>query len=321
MFRNLKNLIFSLNATNLMVLIFLQFINLIALIYFQRIPSWELIILGNVSLSIFILYISEKIKQNRNKFFYYLNYWYLLILIMIIFKELFFIVDPINGVIYDKYLISVDLFLFGGNPADFLYKIANPVLTEILQLAYVSYYFLPIILGYELYKRNKKIELDYLTFIVIYGFFLSYFGYLVFPAVGPRFTLYNFPNLNNELPGLFFTHFLRDYINAGEGITPHILHPIMIVERDAFPSGHTEITLLVMYLSHIFSAKTKKIIFPIGLLIIFATVYLRYHYVSDLIAGVFFMIFTAWSGYYLFNAWQKKRDLEIINLGQDEDTD
>jgi membrane-associated phospholipid phosphatase len=115
------------------------------------------------------------------------------------------------------------------------------------------------------------------------------------------------------------THFLRDYINSGEGISRHTLFPIKIVERDAFPSGHTDITLLVIYLSIIFKASSKKFILPTGILIIFATVYLRYHYVSDLIAGTLFMIFTVWSGKYLFNAWQIKRKEQIIILGNDAD--
>ncbi len=313
----IKELLKTLNAANLAVILFLQFINLISIIYYDRIPAWAAILIVNIITTAIILFISSQSKKSDSKFYRYFNYWYLPVLIMIIFKELFFIVDPVQGIIFDKYLIEADRFIFGGNPADFLYHIANPVLTELLQIAYVSYYFLPIILGYELYKENRKIELEYLMFLVMFGFFLSYFGYLGFPAVGPRFTIFNFSNLDKDLPGLFLTHFLRDYINSGEGITPHTLYPIKIVERDAFPSGHTDITLLVSYLAFVFNAKTKKFILPIGFLIIFATVYLRYHYVADLIAGTIFMIFTAWSGYYLFNAWQRKRNDETISLGKD----
>jgi len=315
--RKFKEILFNLSATNLTVILFLQFINLISIIYFLRIPNWEIIVLTNIAITLFVIYISEKVKKDGSNIYIFTNYFYLIILIMVIFKELFFIVDPINGVIYDKYLLLADQAMFGGNPADFLYKFSNKILTELLQLAYVSYYFLPIILGYELYKKKETLKLEYLMFLIIFGFFLSYLGYLCFPAVGPRFTIYNFANLDKELPGIFFTHFLRDYINSGEGISRHTLFPIKIVERDAFPSGHTDITLLVIYLSIIFKASSKKFILPTGILIIFATVYLRYHYVSDLIAGTLFMIFTVWSGKYLFNAWQIKRKEQIIILGND----
>ncbi len=319
MLQKFKELFLKINAANLSVILFLQLLNIVSIIYYDRIPNALIIIGVNVIVTIVIFFISEKISKSENRFYYYFNYWYLPILIMIIFKELFFIVDPVQGVIFDKYLIAADRFTFGGNPADFLYHISAPIITELLQLAYVSYYFLPIILGYELYKKNRKIELEYLMFLVMFGFFISYLGYLSFPAVGPRFTIFNFSNLDKELPGVFFTHFLRDYINSGEGISPHTLFPIKVVERDAFPSGHTDITLLVSYLAIVFNANSKKIILPIGFLIIFATVYLRYHYVADLIAGIVFMIFTAWTGYYLFNAWQKKRNCNTISLGKDAD--
>ncbi|OGU36952.1 MAG: hypothetical protein A2068_13220 [Ignavibacteria bacterium GWB2_35_6b] len=140
-----------------------------------------------------------------------------------------------------------------------------------------------------------------MTFIIVLGFFLSYIGYILLPAIGPRFTLHNFDLTNVELPGLFLTNYLREIVNAGESIPAGTPNPELVVQRDAFPSGHTQMTLLVMYLSVKFNSKTKYFFLINGSLLIFATVYLRYHYVADLIGGVIFMIFTLWSGYKLYN--------------------
>jgi membrane-associated phospholipid phosphatase len=49
---------------------------------------------------------------------------------------------------------------------------------------------------------------------------------------------------------------------------------------------------------------------PVGSLLIFATVYLQYHYVIDLVGGLIFMMFAMWSGKYIFNWWQRKVGLE-----------
>ena len=56
--------------------------------------------------------------------------------------------------------------------------------------------------------------------------------------------------------------------------------------RDCFPSGHTELTLLVLYYARVFQKKVFWLLFPIGTGIIISTVYLRYHYLIDVVAGV-----------------------------------
>ena len=128
------------------------------------------------------------------------------------------------------------------------------------------------------------------------------------PAVGPRFTLHDFASTNLEIPGLFLTNFLREVVNAGESIPSGTLNPIDVVQRDVFPSGHTQMTLIVMYLAVKLKSKNKLFFLIDGTLLIIATVYLRYHYFVDLIGGVIFMIFTMVIGKYLFNWWQRKNN-------------
>ncbi len=303
----LKKVFFSLSVINITIVAFLTFLSIVTLIYVERIPESLNIFIYNIIIVSFIFWLTYKQVTTRKRIYKLLEYAYLPVMIFFVFKELYFMTDPINCVVYDWYLIAIDKTLFGVNPTYVLNKIANPVLTELLQLAYSSYYFLPVILAVDLIKRGEANKADYMLFMVFYGFFLSYLGYLTIPAIGPRFTLHNFANIENELPGLFFTHYLREIINSGEGIEKASLFPLLKVQRDAFPSGHTEITLIVLYFAAKFKARTRYILFPIGILLIFATVYLRYHYVVDLIGGTLFMVYAVWTGKYLFEAWTKIR--------------
>jgi membrane-associated phospholipid phosphatase len=61
-----------------------------------------------------------------------------------------------------------------------------------------------------------------------------------------------------------------------------------------------------MYLSVRLKSRSKYFFVPVGSLLIIATVYLWYHYAIDLIAGLIFMIFSVWSGKYIFNWWRRK---------------
>ncbi|MEW6194705.1 MAG: phosphatase PAP2 family protein [Bacteroidota bacterium] len=217
-------------------------------------------------------------------------------------------VDPIRGVIIDNYLIIIDRFIFGFDPTIELYKISSPLLTELLQIVYGTFFFLPVILGVDLILSDKTNEFKYSTFIIVFGFVLSFIGYLLFPAIGPRFTLHNFATNNIEMPGLFITDMLREIVNSGESIPSGTPNPASVVQRDAFPSGHTQMTLLVMYLSVKFVSRLKLFFLINGSLLIFATVYLRYHYVADLIGGFLFMLLTLLSGKYFYNWWNEKTD-------------
>jgi membrane-associated phospholipid phosphatase len=65
------------------------------------------------------------------------------------------------------------------------------------------------------------------------------------------------------------------------------LNKLEVKTYDAFPSGHTELTLLVLYYAQRFHRRTFWWILPAGSALIISTVYLRYHYVVDVIAGAF----------------------------------
>jgi membrane-associated phospholipid phosphatase len=215
-------------------------------------------------------------------------------------------VRPIHPVDYDWLFISIDRWMFCVNPTQWIAKYAHPLITEILQISYFSYYILFVMLGIELYRRYKIEEFDRAAFLVVYGFYLSYLGYFLLPAVGPRFTLHDFYATNQELPGLLFTPWIRDFVNAGESISFQMANASEFVQRDVFPSGHTQLTMIVAYLSHQYKLKTRWIITVFGGLLVIGTVYLRYHYVVDLLGGVLFFMITIWSGKKIQSWWQKK---------------
>ena len=303
----IKTSIKNLLPVDFIVIVFCLFLSIINLIFLTKVPLWHIHLLTNIIIIEFILFTVYQEIKTKSFIWKQLHLWYLVPLIFIFFKELYGMIDPIRGIIYDDILILIDRFIFRFDPTVELYKIANPYLTELLQIVYGTFFFLPVVLGIDLIRQKKSEELNYSAFIIVYGFVLSYIGYIIVPAIGPRFTLHNFDTNNLELPGLFVTDFLREIVNSGESIPRGTLNPYLIVQRDAFPSGHTQMTLLVMFLSVKFGSKLKWFFVINGTLLIFATVYLRYHYVVDLIGGLFFMIYTLWSGKYIYNWWIKIR--------------
>jgi membrane-associated phospholipid phosphatase len=301
----LKSYLYHLKAFDLIVVIFYALLTLLNIIFCFEIEVWGYLVFFNL-LTVFIAFLIPFFETKyENKFWKIVHYLYIAPLILFTFKELHYLIRPIRGYDYDWLFIKIDRFIFGANPTQILYHISFPALTELLQIVYSSFYLLPLILALVLLRKRRFLACDYAVFSVIYGFYLSYVGYFMLPGIGPRFTLYNFANLNKELPGLFLTHFLRYMIDIGESIPNHAANPANYVQRDVFPSGHTMMTLIVMYLSVKLRDKSKYFFVPWGFLLIFATVYLRYHYFVDLIGGFLFMVFSVWTGKHIFNWWRK----------------
>jgi len=172
----------------------------------------------------------------------------------------------------DPWLIQVDLSLFGVHPTVWMERWVVPWLTDIMSFAYGSYYFLPVILITTLYLKDRRKLFDTAMFVLVFGYYVSFIGYIVSPAIGPRYTLAHLYSV--PLEGSFLTDVVRDGLNA-------LGHN----KRDVMPSGHTQIALMVLYLAYRYERTLFYSFFPLIIGLIVSTVYLRYHYVIDLIAG------------------------------------
>jgi len=255
------------------IVAYLIVVAILTLIFNNRVTLWGLICFLHVCVIVGIFLLARaRSRINASRFVLIMNDWYPVVLIPLTYKELEYLIPRIHPHDYDKALAAIDHNLFGVNPTVWLERFAHPALTELLQLAYPSYYFLPVVLGLLLWRARRYQAFDFFVFILAVGFYLSYLGYIIVPAVGPRFLLADLQT--KPLSGLLFFSAIRRALDNAEGIT-----------RDCFPSGHTELTMLVLYYARRFRLKTFWIMLPIGIAIIVATVYLRYHYVIDVAAG------------------------------------
>ncbi len=302
----LKELVKHLKAFDLVVIVFYIILTLLHIIYRDRIETWLIWVVVNLCIIVVSFVLAYMESKYDNEFWNGIHYWYIVPVVLITFKELYFMIQPIRIYDHDEMFILIDRWIFGADPTHILWQISHPLITEILQIVYGMFYLLPILLGLFLLRKKRYVAMDFAVFVIIYGFYLSYLGYFIWPGIGPRFTLHDFEMINQDLPGLFLTNFLRELVNAGESIPSGTPNPAEVVQRDIFPSGHTMITLIVMYLSVRLKSRSRFFFVPVGTLLIFSTVYLWYHYVIDLIGGLAFMIFAVWTGKYIFNWWRRK---------------
>jgi len=268
-------------------------LSLVSLTLHARIPAWRALVAANIAAVIVTVLLAGAAHITNSKVIRWAHEWAALPMVVFTYKQIYFIAGPIyHGKDFDQLLIAVDRALFRVNPTQWLAAFSNPFLTEALQIAYSLFYVFFAAVGLELYLKQDLFQFRYFRFTAVHGFLISYIGYLFLPAVGPRFTLHDFSRTGAELPGLLLTHFLQWFVNFWESIPSGASNAAALAraQRDVFPSGHTMMTLIAAILAYRYRLRIRHYVGVLGAMLIFATVYLRYHYVVDVLAGALLVI-------------------------------
>ena len=190
-----------------------------------------------------------------------------------IFLNLGRLIPLINPVTFDAELEALDRALLGSEAQAALYSLPLPAwIADVLTLAYSTFFFLAIVLAVVLAARRDAF-LPQVTAAVVFTFVISYAGYFVVPAYGPRSTVAQQRYLS--LPAGLVGDHLREQLDQWEK-----------TKTDAFPSGHTMVTLAVLYCARRRYRPLYNVLLPIGSLLIAATILLTYHYVVDILAAI-----------------------------------
>ncbi|MBL7998549.1 MAG: phosphatase PAP2 family protein [Candidatus Kapabacteria bacterium] len=268
------------------LLVLMSLYCIVAILFSPWIPDWWVIVLSDVGIAAALAGIVAVYTDASPRWMKAVRLFYVIPLVYPMYNHTQILVPKLNWWLFDHALIWLDHFLFGLHPTQALQGISIPALTEYLQFTYITFYLLPCIHVAVLYYQRRDDEVIEFGRMMVFAYFLSYLAYFAFPAVGPRFFLHDFSATDTELPGLFLTNTLRQFVNAGGGLESYSANPIWSVNRDCMPSGHTMMTLVNIILAWRYKTNVKWLITIIGVSLIFSTVYLRYHYVVDVIAGV-----------------------------------
>jgi membrane-associated phospholipid phosphatase len=278
-----------------LTILFLLSLMVLSAGFYGRLPHAGLLILTYAAL--FLVQLSlirnhETFLRNRSLDMFR-HVAFPVICVLVIFDSLGLFVHDINPRDIDPLLIRLDYLIFNGYPTVMLESVHDPLVTDILQTAYASYYFLPISLGVILKLGKREEEFERTVFLLLLCFYLSYVGYMLFPALGPRYTMNHLQSF--DLGGVVIAGPVQALLNSLEG-----------VKRDAFPSGHTAVALAVSGLAYRFHKKFFYITLPVVSMLIFSTVYCRYHYVVDVIGGVILAAITFLIGDKYYGYWEAR---------------
>jgi membrane-associated phospholipid phosphatase len=171
---------------------------------------------------------------------------------------------------FDLEMAAVDRALTGVDPHRVLEGMIRPWLSEWLAFAYSFYAFLyPLALGALLLRAGWP-AVRPAVFAVGLSLLLGYMSFGLLPVEGPMVAR------KFEIP--LDLYWLRE--------VKETLMDATRIRWDCFPSLHTCITLILAQFLFWEVRKLFWVLLPVVVSIPFACVYLRYHYVADVVAGV-----------------------------------
>ena len=257
-------------AVDKVILAYLALIGALILAYWNRVPAsglWFALHLAGVGLVVLAV-------KWPNRPSWVFRHWYPLLYVAACYREMSFLIPAIRHSDADTWLAHLDYTFWHANPTVWLERIQSPPLTEFLQIVYSL--FIPAVLSVALvlWLRRQYASFRFYAFLIAAGFLASYIGYFAVPARGPRFLLRDSQHV--PLQGLWLFGMLQSSLDQLE-----------LAAYDCFPSGHTELAILAWWGSRQVSKGLSRLYLVYALCIMFSTVYLRYHYTVDILAGAF----------------------------------
>jgi membrane-associated phospholipid phosphatase len=281
----------ALSAPDLVILAYQSIVAALILATWSRHDHPAAYLSTNVALMAATVGIAALERRRPNKWTTFLHAWWPVVVVPLSFKEVAWVVpgvQPYGDYAWDCKLQELDERLF-GDTRGFLRSIASAPVADLLTIGYWSYFPLSLILGGALYRPPDLRKFREATTILLVGWFISYLGYYAIPAVGPHVVV-DGPRAP-ALDGWLWAGFLHDLLLQMEGRIP-----------DAFPSGHALIAMIVLVLSWRLHRRVFWWLLPFASGLILATMYLRYHYVVDVLAAALLLPMCV-----VFGRWLQRR--------------
>lgn len=249
------------------------FMSVSSLIGFRayRVSEWgKLFAVNGICLVVIALLVA---MRERSRVWRFLHDWYPMAMFIVCFEEVSRLSFVIRDEWQDHLLLKLEAQWFSVPPTVWLGQHGSAFLTEILEVGYFSYFVLLILVGGMLYPWKDRRPFRRVMDATVLAYVTCYVIFIVFPTEGPAHTLaglHNFP-----IPGGGPFHWMVRLIQRNAG-----------VHGNAFPSAHVAGGVVALYFAWRYVPKLGIVLTPLVLLLCVGAVYDRYHYLSDVIAGV-----------------------------------
>ncbi len=189
----------------------------------------------------------------------------------------------------DPLVIHWDQALCGCQPSVlFMQKLPYLAVSELFYASYFTYYLMIPGVGLALFLRNRQQFFHYLS-VISFVFYVCYTIYIFLPVIGPRVFFREIAGytLPDDVQQLAPTDVYPDAVKSG--VFFHIMafiYRVFEAPGAALPSSHVAVALCTVFFSFLYLRPIRFAHLALALLLCLSTIYCRYHYVTDVLAGV-----------------------------------
>jgi len=284
---------------------------LVLLFHNETIPGWRWLVAAHVLVAVLIHWLIEgHARRQAGRGLDFLRHFYPILLYTGFFRE----TGVINRVFFTEYLDPVvirwEQALFGCQPSVlFMEKLPYLPVSELFYAAYFSYYIMIAGVGLALFVRARSPFHHYVA-VVSFLFYVCYLIYDVVPVIGPRVFFREVEGY--ALPAVVDLLAATDVypVAVKAGLFYRIMAWIYEVFESpgaALPSSHVAVALCTVYFSFRYLRGIRYAHLVVALLLCASTVYCRYHYVVDVLAGLLTAALLVPLGNWLFWRFERVR--------------
>jgi membrane-associated phospholipid phosphatase len=173
----------------------------------------------------------------------------------------------------DAELIALDQRLFGFQASVAIQRFITPARTAWMEFSYFYHVLNIPLVGCFVYLCRPRWRFREMMSGLMVVTFLGLLGYILVPAIGPMYSLHDVYTVPLSQPISIFNQQL-EFMDLAR------------IHRDVFPSMHVAISFLVW----LYAWRNSRALFwalsPLVLSLWVSTIYLRYHYLIDVVAGL-----------------------------------
>ena len=253
-------------------LAYFAWLEAIVLAFHRNIPHAGRYFALHLLLAAGIVCLTACAAQSRSELLRFARHWYPLPLYIFFFEELQGLVHAIFPGWFDRWLVAFDYALTGVHPSVWLARFASPALNDFMQFAYMTYFLNLVILPAILYARRERLAFWTVMASTAIANYSIYAIAILLPIESPYYSLASLQP--KPLSGGYCTVLIGLIERFGR------------VHGAAFPSAHVAGSMVALLAAWRYRRWLFWVCLPFFLCMCVATVYGRYHYVADVLAGL-----------------------------------
>ncbi|HEV2489335.1 MAG TPA: phosphatase PAP2 family protein [Candidatus Acidoferrales bacterium] len=254
-------------------LAYLGWVKLLILVFHKNLTHPAAYFIGHTLVAVAIVALAiAAARHPGSRLLQFARHWYPLPLYIGLFEELNGLVHIIFHFWLDRWFIAFDHALTGVHPSVWLLQFASPSLNDFMQFAYMTYFLYLVMLPALLYVKSDQRAFWTVMVSTAVAHYTVYFISVLLPVESPYYSLAALEPV--RLSGGFSTHLIGLVERFGR------------VHGAAFPSAHVAGSMVAILASWRYRRWLFWVCLPFFICMCVATVYGRYHYVADVLAGL-----------------------------------